>query len=357
MLLYRRASAANLQVLDLTMASVASQLPLLLALETAQQLSALSLASTQLADDFLPALFACSSLQILNLSLNPAITAAGLNATLPGFARQLQRLDLRGTGVGNTVLPVLKHLPQLQQLVLADTAITWESKAAAAAEGLDGAVVGNARVPAGGRAGDAAGLPAWQAASAAGAPIVQCRGPGKPAAGWASLRMLDVTNAKLTEAGVVELVGELVEAAAGGASRSSECGLQALHVGGMAGKLGRKALTNLSRLTSLQQLTLQVGDSGSSCEGVQAVELVWLMPVLRGSCTACRASVQDCAARSISIPFSHCGSPRRDLEAKVVLLPSNGRAADGCCGVPCCLLLNAMLWCRLCRVRAGLGAH
>jgi hypothetical protein len=273
-LLHRRASAANLQVLDLTMASLASQLPLLLALETAQHISALSLAGTQLADDFLPALSACSSLQTLNLSLNPGVTAAGLGATLPGFAMQLQRLDLRGTGVGNTVLPVLKHLPQLQQLVLADTAITWESKAAAAAEGLDGAVVGNVRVPAGGQAGDAAGLPAWQAASAGGDPIVQCRGPGKPAAGWASLRMLDVSNAPLTEGGAVEMVAELVEAAAGGASRSSECGLQALHVGSAAGKLGRKALTHLSRLMSLQQLILQVGGWQMDVEGC-AVYQAW----------------------------------------------------------------------------------
>lgn len=115
-----RASAPCLRVLDLTRSAAANQLPLLLALDAATRLSALSLSGTELQDDFVPALAACSSLQTLNLNLNPAVTAAGLSAALPAFAAKLQRLDLRGTGVGNTVIPLLKHLPQLQQLVLAD---------------------------------------------------------------------------------------------------------------------------------------------------------------------------------------------------------------------------------------------
>lgn len=260
-----RASASALQVLDLTKASLDNQLPLLLALEGATKLSALSLSGTQLADDYLPTIAACTFLHTLNLSLNPDITAAGLTATLPGFAAWLERLDLRGTGVGNTLLPLLKHLPKLQQLVLADTAVSWERKAAPATAGEGDAAGGHAAaVP---PRGDAlAGLPAWHGELAAGAPVVQCAGPEKPPSGWAQLQVLDVAGAQLTDAGCAELAADMGGAAAAAQAHASAAagyssGLRVLRIGTSRHKLGRKALASIGHLTSLQQLTLQVIDA------------------------------------------------------------------------------------------------
>lgn len=257
-------------MLDLTGSAAANQLPLLLALDAATRLSALSLSGTDLQDDFVPALAACSSLQTLNLSLNPGITAVGLSAALPGFAAQLQRLDLRGTEVGNTVIPLLKHLPQLQQLVLTDTDISWESKATARDTEALASVELGAEGHLGGMiaAGQAAG-PVAQAAS---------RGVGAPATGWSRLQFLDVTGTQLTDEGCLQLAADMAAAgaqlhAAGAVSASSglrqgssddgeqprtQLGLRVLLVGSRCCKLGRKALKGLSQITTLQQLTLQV---------------------------------------------------------------------------------------------------
>lgn len=261
-----RASASNLQVLDLTRASLNNQLPLLLALEGATQVSALSLSGTQLAHDYLPTIAACTSLHTLNLNMNPDITAAGLSAMLPGFAAQLERLDLGASGVGNTVLPLLKHLPKLQQLVLADTAISWERKTTPEAAGHGaGSGIGMAQVhgAAAPPRGDApVGLPAWHGELAAGAPVVQCAGPGQPAAGWAQLQMLDVTGTQLTDAGCAALAADMGAAAAHAHESATvgwySSGLRVLRVGSSGHKLGRKALASIGHMTSLQHLTLQV---------------------------------------------------------------------------------------------------
>jgi hypothetical protein len=257
-----RACAASLRVLDLTNAALDSQLLLLLALESATQLTALSLSGTHLSDDFLPALAACTSLHTLNLSHNPGITAAGAAATLPGFAATLQQLDVGHTGVDDAVLPVLSQLPQLQQLVLADTAVTWDLKQFAPAT-------------------TPAGPPS--AAAAAGAAGIE--GRSSIVTGWPRLRLLDVSNTQLTDAGCLQLAANMeaaaaskgTHAAAAGTSRSMQQqqarlsgaasarsavgggGLRVLLVGSASSKLGRKALAGIGRLGTLQQLTLQVG--------------------------------------------------------------------------------------------------
>lgn len=185
--------------------------------------------------------------------------------TLPGFQQQLQRLDLSGTGVGNTVLPILKHLPQLQQLILSRTSINWGSKA-----GSDG-VVAAAGAVAGMRPADVQHLndrpqgfpqiPAVIAAASVGA-ISQMKDPRPPAVGWHKLQFLDVTNTELTDAGCIQLAAELAAAAAAPAgpkaAGSAGEGLRVLHVGSSVCKLGRKALAGLCQLTTLQQLKLQV---------------------------------------------------------------------------------------------------
>lgn len=265
-----RASSATLYALDLTLASLEVSTPLLLALEGATRLSALSLSGTHLDDDFLPAIAACTSLHTLNLSSNPGVTAAGLSVTLPALTAQLQRLDLRGTGISNAVLPSLKHLPRLQQLVLADTAISWESKA--------GAVAAGAEAPAGVQPAQAApvhaavplaqrGMPEGfpQApGSVAGPPIVQCLDTRTPASGWAGLQLLDVSSSELTDASCRELATELAAAAAAG----RHVGLRVLRIGSSACRLGRKALAAIGQLTSLEQLVLQVSFLPGPTQGV-----------------------------------------------------------------------------------------
>lgn len=261
-----RSSAHTLRALELTKASLASQLPLLLALESATQLTALSLSGTRLSDDYLPALSVCTALQTLNISLNPEITATGLSATLSGFKEQLERLDLRGTGVGNSVLPMLKHLPRLQQLVLAATDVTWESTAAGEAaaahdDGVGGVGVGHQQQQQH-QAFAPAGVFAAQSA---------CRGPGAPAAGWPSLQMLNASGTQLSDAGCLQLAADMTAAAAAAAASascavcssgsdgdSSSWGLRVLTIGSRSSKLGRKALAALGQVTSLQQLTLVV---------------------------------------------------------------------------------------------------
>jgi Leucine-rich repeat (LRR) protein len=233
-----------------------NQLLLLLALDGANQLSALDLCGTQLLDDYLPTVAVCTSLHTLNLSQNQGITVAGLSAALPGFAAQLQRLDLRGTGVVNAVLPLLRHLPQLQQLVLADTAISWESKAGSAHE--EGAAPMHAAAAAAPPGLTHLGaLPDGRAAHAADTPVSQHRSSRQPAAGWPKLQMLDVTGTQLTDAGCVELAAEFVAAAAVAAEAGSG-GLRVLHIGSSSHKLGRKAMLAVARLATLQLLTLQV---------------------------------------------------------------------------------------------------
>jgi hypothetical protein len=198
--------------------------------------------------------------QILSAAIRPCLFAGparGISAALPGFAAQLQRLDLRGTGVGNAVLPLVKHLPQLQQLVLADTAISWESKAGAGVALAEGAAPMHAAAAAPELLDELGGPPDWRATHATGAPVSQHRSSGQPAAGWPKLQMLDVTGTQLTDAGCAELSAELLAAASAGAGSSSG-GLRALHIGSCSHKLGRKALLAVTRLTTLQQLTLQV---------------------------------------------------------------------------------------------------
>jgi hypothetical protein len=73
------------------------------------------------------------------------------------------------------------------------------------------------------------------------------------------LQLLDVSNTQLTEAGCAELAAELAAAAAAAAAAAGRNpGLRVLRIGSSACKLGRRALAAVSRLTSLEQLALQV---------------------------------------------------------------------------------------------------
>jgi hypothetical protein len=243
-----------LQLFDLTGLATDSLLPLLLALESASALTALSVASVRIPDDFLPTLVPCTALQTLDLSQNPDVTAAGLQATLPAL-QQLQQLNLAGTAVDDAVLLVLAHLPKLQELMMSGTAVTWEWDAASTVlqqepEQEQGS--GSSRSSSD-RGSSSAGRQLWQ-----------------------QLQVLDLCDTHITDAGCQQLARQLAAvstapspspaAAADGISEGGDdvCtsgGLRTLLVGSSSGsraKLGKLGLAALARIGSLQQLTLQV---------------------------------------------------------------------------------------------------
>jgi hypothetical protein len=235
-----------LQLFDCTSTSTDSLLPLLLALEAATALTALSLSSTGLPDDFLPTLVPCTALRTLDLSQNPGVTAAGLQATLPAL-QQLQQLNLAGTGINDAVLPLLGQLPKLHTLVLADTTVSWDSDAAS-----DNMETGQQHQQ-----------PEPQEVSS-------CRSLGDSAVKqlWQQLRNLDLSNTHVTDAGCQQLARQLagtVTAARGSRQGyvvvAAHAGLAKLVIGSSSSsraKLGKQGLAAVARISSLQQLTLQV---------------------------------------------------------------------------------------------------
>jgi hypothetical protein len=187
----------------------------------------------------------CTALQTLDLSQNPDVTVAGLQATLPAL-QQLQQLNLEGTGVDDGVLILLGQLPKLQHLVLADTAVTWEWDA-----GIDSTAV----VQQQGQEGSSR-----HSSGAVSASTKQL---------WQKLRVLDLSSTHLTDAGCQQLARQLAPAAAAEAATASQhggvvpasSGLTQLVIGSSSSsraKLGKQGLAQVARISSLQQLTLQV---------------------------------------------------------------------------------------------------
>jgi hypothetical protein len=218
-------------------------------------------------DDFLPTLVPCTALQTLDLSQNPDVTAAGLQATLPEL-QQLQQLNLAGTGVDDAVLLVLCQLPELQELVLTGTAVTWEW------------VARNAALQREEEQGGGAGSRRDRSSSDGGSSTSGRRL-------WQQLRMLDLCDSQVTDAGCQQLARQLAESAAAAAAAPSSSpaaaaaegisegdddddvlasgGLRTLLIGsssssgsGGRSKLGKQGLAALARIGSLQQLTIQV---------------------------------------------------------------------------------------------------
>lgn len=260
-----RSSSKHLQLLDLTEFSGCDLLPLLLALESAAALHTLSLAATGLTDDYCPTLTPCSALRTLDLSQNPEVTDAGLRATVPAL-QGLRRLNLQGTGFGDDGLEVLWALPDLQELVLADTPVAWEWTAPAAAGGA------------------ASEQPQQQQQPAVAARVKQ---PEVLRTGWSSLLVLHLPNTRVDDTGCMQLAQQLgqrqnrvsrdgatadeshrsradegsgaVGASGDNSSSSSSSfssGLSALSIG--SSKISKKGLAALAKISSLQRLTLQV---------------------------------------------------------------------------------------------------
>jgi hypothetical protein len=183
------------------------------------------------------------------------VTAAGLQATLPAL-QQLQQLNLAGTGIGNSVLLVLGQLPELQELILTGSAVTWELDAHnAALQQEQGAGTGSRRDRS---SSDGGG-------SSSGRRL------------WQQLRVLDLCDSQVTDAGCQQLGRQLAAsptapsppAAAAEGIRGGDDdvpalgGLRTLLIGsrsssGSRAKLGKQGLAALARIGSLQQLTIQV---------------------------------------------------------------------------------------------------